>query len=428
MNPRLVTAAAALLVAVMILVRVGPLTLSGIDAACYARIAEDLASRPFSTWLDVQWMEGSFYEHPPLGLWLEGAWFSIFGSTAASAVWLARLYAALLALVVWWGARGLAGPLEAAFSLAGLATLASFQRETQNPMLEAPLGLACAVALVCCMRLPSSRRWVFGFVLAATAAVWIKGIVAFALGIGVLWAWGRGASWRRVLAALSLWVALVGITAALFEALRGAQGLGPYLEPYLRKHVLVAFAEGRHNVSPSPWFHLPTLVRWHLSALIALPLLAWRWRSMRVESRQLAMLGVAWVIAVVLPFSLAQQKSEWHINVLIPGAAWLLGATLAALPTLMLRAAPWVLFASCAVWGALESRGTSAGNQRQLAINALTTTPADLHGAAVANCAALTPWVAGHLFAFHWKGVPVGCEEPAPWRFDGVALQGPFQK
>ncbi len=425
---RLVTAAAAALVGVMILGRVGPLTLSGIDAACYARIAEDLAARPFTTWLDVQWMEGRFYEHPPLGLWLEGLWFSLFGSTAGAAVWLARVYAALTALVVWWGARGLAGPLEGALSLAGLATLASFQRETQNPMLEAPLGLACAVALVCCMRLSTSRTWVFGFVVAATAAVWIKGIVAFALGVGLLWAWGRGTSWRRALAALAGWVALVGVTVVAFEALRSAQGLGPYLEPYLRKHVLVAFAEGRHNRSPSPWFHLPTLVRWHLSALIALPLLAWRWRTMRSEARQLALLGVAWVVAVVLPFSLAQQKSEWHINVLIPGAAWLLGATLAALPALLIRAAPFLLAASCLGWGAIEARGTWSGNHRQLALNALTTTPANLHGATVANCTPLTPWVAGHLFAFHWKATPVGCDEPAAWRFDGVALQGPFQK
>lgn len=126
LSDRLVTATAALVVGTMILVRGSPLTLSGIDAACYAA---DLAGRPLSTWLDVQWMEGSFYEHPPLGLWLEGLWFKAWGSTASAAVWLARVYAALVAGVVWWGARKSAGPLEAAFSLVGLASLASFQRE-----------------------------------------------------------------------------------------------------------------------------------------------------------------------------------------------------------------------------------------------------------------------------------------------------------
>jgi 4-amino-4-deoxy-L-arabinose transferase-like glycosyltransferase len=424
---RLITVGAALLLFVMIFVRVNPLTLSGIDGACYANIAADLAARPFSNWLDVQWMDGPFYEHPPLGLWLEGAWFSIFGSSAVSAVWLARVYASLLAMVVWWGARSLSGPLDAAFSLVGLATLASFQRETQNPMLEAPLMLACAVALVSLMRMRSSKRWVIGFAVAATAAVWIKGIVGLALLGGLGWAFWSGTPWRRLLAAVALFAGLVVVSFASFEALRLARGLGPYLAPYFQKHVMVAFSEGRHSHDPDPFFHLHTLVHWHLSAVLAVPLLAWRWRSLGREQKQLALLGLGWIVAVVLPFSLAQQKSEWHLNVLIPGAAWLLGVSLAALPRPLVRLAPVLLLVASAGWVVLELRGTNPQNHRQLAINALTTTPASLGGASVANCSVLTPWVSKHLFAFHWQAVPVECEAPAPWRFDGRALH-PFQK
>lgn len=61
-------------------------------------------------------------------------------------------------------------------------------------------------------------------------------------------------------------------------------------------------------------------------------------------------------------------------------------------------------------------------------LDVLTTTPADLAGASVSNCSPLTPWVAGHLFSFHWKATPVGCDDAAPWWFDGVSLERTFQK
>ena len=417
------TLGAVLLVLSIILVRFAPLTLYGTDGACYARIAADLAKRPLSTWADVQWMDGTFYEHPPLGLWMEGLWFKIFGSTAAAAVWLARVYTALLAFVVWWTARALTGHAQAAYSLFGLAALASFQRETQNPMLEAPLMLACAIGLACCVRLPDSRRWVVGFALATTAALWIKGVVALALGVGVIWAWWRGASWRRALAALALTGAMVGVSAAAFETLRSSQGLPPYLDQYLRKQVLVAFLRGRHNVEPNPWFHLGTLVTWHLPMLVALPVLALRWRRQSQPGKQLAVLGLAWIAAVLVPLSMATQKSDWHLNVIIPGAAWVVGAALAALPERVLRFMPLALVAAIAGWWVMESRGIPADNARQWAIVAVTTTPASLDGAHVSNCSPIAPWLAQHLFAFHWNGTPVACEEPAPWRFDGVTLK-----
>lgn len=420
---RWLTLAAVLLVSSIILVRFAPLTLYGTDGACYARIAADLAKRPVSTWADVQWMDGAFYEHPPLGLWLEGLWFKLFGSTAAAAVWLARAYAGLLAFVVWWTARALLGPNEAGYGLVGLAALASFQRETQNPMLEAPLMLACAIALACCVRLQTSWRWVVGFALAATAAVWIKGVVALALGAGVIWAWWRGASPRRALVALGLSVAMVGVSVGAFEALRRSQDLAPYFELYLRKQVFVAFLSGRYNVEPNPWFHLSTLVTWHLPLLVALPVLALTWRRQSSQWKQLAVLGLAWIAAVLIPFSMATQKSDWHLNVIIPGAAWAIGAGLVALPERVLRFTPLALVAAIAGWWASEVHGIPAENTRLWAIVAVTTTPAALEGARVSNCSPIAPWVAQHLFAFHWNASSVACEEPAPWRFDGLTLQ-----
>jgi hypothetical protein len=89
----------------------------------------------------------------------------------------------------------------------------------------------------------------------------------------------------------------------------------------------------------------------------------------------------------------------------------------------LLRLAPAALFAAAVGWGLIESRGTSPQNLRQLAIEVVATTPAALGGAPVANCSPISTWPAQHLFAFHWNGTAVGCEAPAPWRFDGATLQ-----
>lgn len=47
--------AVGLLLAVVVLFRVPPASLPGIDAACDANIAGDLASGPVTTWADVRW-------------------------------------------------------------------------------------------------------------------------------------------------------------------------------------------------------------------------------------------------------------------------------------------------------------------------------------------------------------------------------------
>lgn len=412
------------LVVTVVLVRVAPVGLHGTDAACYAHIAQALAAKPVTDWADVRWLaDEPFYEHPPLGLWLEGGWFAVFGASAASAVAWARVLALLLALFVGVLGFRLGGREGAALALVGLSSLATFQREAENPMLELPLAVACAAAFVACEALPRlGRGAVLAFAACATVAFWIKGVVAFALVGGLVWAWWRGTPRGRILVTASVSAALASFTVLAFEFARWRGGLPPFFPDYFAKHVLVAFAEGRHTVEPSPLFHVATLLDWHLPALLALPVVGLRWRA-TPGMRPFAVLGVAWLVCVVVPFSLAQQKSAWHLNVLMPGDALLVGAALMCLPAHVLRFTSPVLAAWMVAWVVVEYRTAAQPSARQVAVRAMATVPAPPAGSTVQNCSVLTDWPARHLFAFHWGARVVPCEGDGAWRFDGKELR-----
>lgn len=412
------------LVLTVVLARVAPPALHGTDAACYANIARTLSTQPLTAWADVRWLDDQvFYEHPPLGLWLEGAWLSVFGATATAAVAWARVLALVLALLV--GALGfrLSGVDGAAASLVGLASLASFQREAENPMLELPLAVACAAALLACEALARpGKRALIAFALCAIAAFWIKGVVSFALVGGLAWAAWRGASLRRVLAAAAAALGLLAVTVAGFELVRALAGLPAYFPAYLMKHVAVAFADGRHTTETNPLFHVKTLLDWHLVPLLALPVIAVRWRA-TPQMRPFAVLGVAWLLCVLIPFSLAKQKSPWHLNVLMPGDALLVAGALLCLPRVAWRLFTPALVVWMVGWVVQEFRAAARPSSRQVAVLTLARLPAPPPQSTVQNCSVLDPWLAQHLFAFHWQARWVPCDGDARWRFDGVELR-----
>jgi hypothetical protein len=144
----------AFLVAAMLLalgtvwVRPGPAILRGTDAACYARLSERLAELPLAQWASPRLDGARFDEHPPLGFWLEAAWMRAVGPGPAAAWRWAQLLATLMVLVVGLGACRIGGPTTGGLALVGLCSLPGFLSESQNPMLEMPLALGLAVAVV----------------------------------------------------------------------------------------------------------------------------------------------------------------------------------------------------------------------------------------------------------------------------------------
>ena len=145
-----------------------PLILNGADSGCYARVAKELAERPLSQALELTLGHLPFFEHPPLGFWLESAVFRALGASAEVAVGLARLEGSaallLLALVALRLARGRSGASDpsspalpsrpeplvvAGCAVLGALTLPGFLMQSQVPMLEMPLTVALAAGLSC---------------------------------------------------------------------------------------------------------------------------------------------------------------------------------------------------------------------------------------------------------------------------------------
>ena len=89
---RFLAMAAGVLITVVVLVRPGTPYLGGVDAACYARIAQELAQRPIADWASITLDGGQFFDHPPLAFWIEALAFKLSGASAATAVWLALLH------------------------------------------------------------------------------------------------------------------------------------------------------------------------------------------------------------------------------------------------------------------------------------------------------------------------------------------------
>src|SRR5262249_17712991 len=187
----------AFLVAAMLLglgtvwLRPGPAILRGTDAACYARLSEGLAALPLASWASPRLDGARFDEHPPLGFWLEAAWMRAVGPGPAAAWRWAQVLAALMVLVAGLGAWRIGGPTTGGLALVGLSSLPGFLSESQNPMLEMPLALGLAIAVVGAGLLRETpRTGTVLFVAGAAFAAWVKGPPALASFVALAWvAW-----------------------------------------------------------------------------------------------------------------------------------------------------------------------------------------------------------------------------------------------
>lgn len=446
-SSRSLLVAALLLGASVIWNRPGPVLLAGGDAGCYGRVAKELDARPLSSWTQLTLGGEPFFEHPPLGLWLEGAWVGGFGATPGALVGLARLLATLTLLVLAAAAtqlvtrrptEGVEAPRLAAMTVLGALLLPGFLYESQIAMLESPLSLALALGLWALAGLTVPRaqamarpwRSVALFAVAVTAGFWVKGppvaVLLGVLAVAVMLGWVRAG-----LAALAVGASLglLALSVLSFEWLRAGQGLEPFFPRYLARQVLVSMTEGRHNANPDPWFYMRPTLSWYGPAVGALALgglglgLRHRLRWLAPSSPEALVLGAALWLGVVVGFSLPVQKYQWYIHPGLVGASLVMGAVLAMAP----RRVDRVLIVAVALLALLwplcrfvpwESRLTET--QRHLA--ALQAAEGPRAGDAIEDCSGMDWWVSGHLVGFLWDARRVDCGARAAWRFDGERL------
>jgi 4-amino-4-deoxy-L-arabinose transferase-like glycosyltransferase len=420
--------AATLLALGTVWVRPGPAILRGTDAAFYARLAEGLAVAPVSEWASPRLDGSRFDEHPPLGFWLEAAWMRAVGPGPAAAWRWAQLLATLLVCVVGLGACRIGGPMTGGLALVGLCSLPGFLSESQNPMLEMPLALGLAVAVVGSALLREKPRTGAALFVAGTAfAAWVKGPPALASFVVLAWvAWRRWTprGWALTTAVTALAVGVAGFGA--LEAWRAAAGDPAFLPAYLRDQLLPSALHGRARPVHDPLYFLGVLGRWYLPALLAAPLVLWPgwWRRAGQGDRRLLALGMLLLVSVVVGFSIPVQKNPWYVHAAMAGCAWLLGALGGGLlgdrlvawlrPERVLVAAAvavaWIFFPVPKHGDTDPLYWLYAGERPVFTADA---------PRVVANCSPLGTWMAENSFSLVWGARSVPCTASAELAFDG---------
>ena len=409
-------------------VRPGPAILRGTDAACYARLSERLAALPLAHWSSPRLDGARFDEHPPLGFWLEAAWMRAVGPGPAAAWRWAQLLATLMVLVVGLGACRIGGPTTGGLALVGLCSLPGFLSESQNPMLEMPLALGLAVAVVGAGLLRETPRTGAALFVAGTAfAAWVKGppaLASFAVLAWVAWRHGPERRWTAIAGLSALGVIAAGFGA--LEAWRAATGEPAFLPTYVRDQLLPSALHGRARPVHDPLYFLGVLGRWYLPALLMAPLAFWPgwWRRAGHGDRRLLALGLLLLTSVVVGFSLPVQKNPWYVHAAMAGCAWVLGALGAGLfgerLVLWLRPERVLVVAAVAVaW--IFFPVPKHGDEDALYWLYAGERPVFTAGAPrlVANCSPLGTWMADHSFSLVWDARSVPCTASAELAFDG---------
>lgn len=123
-----------------------------LDGIVYAGLSLNLANEHAGVWMIPHFdaAAGFFYDHPPLGIWLQSLWFQILGES----FWVERLYCMVvlalicaLLLVAW--RRINEGSLDgAAWVLTLFLLMPVVTRTAKNNLLELPLTLVTMAAVI----------------------------------------------------------------------------------------------------------------------------------------------------------------------------------------------------------------------------------------------------------------------------------------
>jgi 4-amino-4-deoxy-L-arabinose transferase-like glycosyltransferase len=341
--------------AVVLLGGLGLLPLFGRDESLYGEAAREMLVS--GDWVVPRVNGQPFLEKPPLYYWMAGAAFHVLRPSPLAT----RLPAALLGIVVvlftacigarTWGKR--------AGLLAGVALLTSFQFAINARMgiMDVPLTLFTMAALVLYV------RWLrrgdldnaFGFGLAVGLAVLLKataGLIPVLVVVAhrVL---RRGEERRRWLVP-ALLAAAVSVAVAAPWFITMAVKSEPFRQTFLHENLvrMVRPMQGHGGVGIGYFLLLPAYLPLILASFfpwsVFLPAALRRPRpDESEEARRWRGLALAWMVAVLVPFSLISTKLPGYVTPLFPAMALLVGAELDYRLAHFERASwPWVVVGS----------------------------------------------------------------------------------
>jgi 4-amino-4-deoxy-L-arabinose transferase-like glycosyltransferase len=318
--------------------------------ALFAASARQMAES--GDWLIPQVNGLPRYDKPPLIYWLMGGLYAFPGSDQWDPLgsWAARLPSALASMATMvalgdtllrWPPSGLAGDGPPAAGLGRVATainaalafalgplmLVWGRTEVSDALFTATL----AISLLLAWRTFAAQRgpwWPCWSVLAL--AVLSKGpvaIVLFALSLGLFWLLGAEADRLRRRLRPFLGIALTVVVSAPWFTLALLREGKPYWDSFFGYHNLQRFSRVVNNHHQGPWYFLVVLV---LASLPFTPLLLLSLRRVLLEVRtplavplSLGRFATAWLLAVLLFFSLSATKLPSYWLVATPAAALL---------------------------------------------------------------------------------------------------------
>ena len=273
-----------------------------------------------------------YSDKPPLFMWLQAAFLSLTGNLRIAFL----LPSLLAALGTLWCVTDLGTRLwtRRVGLYAGWAVLLTIQFTWQakkaqiDPVVVSWITLACYGLLRHALRGPDWRMWALGWAAAGLGTI-SKGVGVIALFMLLPMAFASLRGWPGVrlharepkfwlgplafLAACGVWLVPM-LVAALGN---GGADYRAYVDDILLRQTVTRYANAWHHGQPWWYFIEVVLTAW-LPTALALPwaIPAWRGRLRRRDARYL--LPLAWVLLVLVFFSIPSGKRDMYILPALP--------------------------------------------------------------------------------------------------------------
>lgn len=335
------------------------------DEPRFALVARQMVES--GQWLFPMRGDELYPDKPPLFMWLQAMFLALTGQLR-----MAFLLPSLLAgMGTLWLVRDLgrrlwspqAGDLAAWALLFALQFTWQFKRAQIDPTVTFLITLSVYSLLRHLLRGPDWRFWTLGW-FAAGLGVITKGVGVLALLVLLPAAWAQWRGWSGIAsmwggrfwlgpAALLVPLASWLVPMLLAVSASGDPALRDYADNILLQQTAKRFANPWHHHQPFWYFAQVVLTQW-LPTVAALP---WLWRPWREALRgrdPRILLPLAWVLMVLLFFSLSSGKREVYV--------------LPALPMLCLAMGPYLADVLARTWPRRLAFGIAAGLSTLLAL------------------------------------------------------------
>ncbi len=324
----------------------------GLDGTLYAALAKFLAAGQGNFWAlpHFEANQAGFYDHPPLGIWLQGIWFALWGD----AFWVEKAYSGLLLLLMCvlivrlWR---LASPQsEAWWPLMLFLCMPVVTLATKNNVLES-LVTVIALAAAWLSWHAYQRVWLAVVVgLLTLAAVLVKGPAAlFMLVIPACFAWflhrdGGRALWLTGCTSATFCIAGLG----LLQFPAAAETLGLYFS-----NQVVASLSGVRIIEHGRGWQVGRLA-YNLGVVSLLLGLAY-WRTRRLQPSPVVWSMLLIGLCASLPLLISPRQYQHYLLPSLPFFA-LAAARWVGAPRLRLRARTlWWAVIVCVTLGGLRA-------------------------------------------------------------------------